>query len=108
MQAIRKIVSRDIFKNFEIPKEFGDRFEMILLSIENDRGYFEIEDKNGVLHKVPNWTEDEFKELGLRSFFEEYDNEKENELFLASIYDTVIEDSDKEDEIWSKYLWILK
>jgi len=31
MQAIREIVSRDIFINFEIPKEFGDRFEMILL-----------------------------------------------------------------------------
>ncbi|KIM04107.1 MAG: hypothetical protein KN64_09190 [Sulfurovum sp. AS07-7] len=31
MQAIRDIVTRDIFKNYEIPKEFGDRFEMILL-----------------------------------------------------------------------------
>ena len=44
------------------------------------------------------------KNLGLRSFFEEHDNEKENELFLVSIYDAVIEESDKEDEIWSKYL----
>ncbi len=31
MQVIRKIVNRDIFKSFEIPKEFGDEFEMILV-----------------------------------------------------------------------------
>ena len=46
------------------------------LIIENEnRGYFEIEDKNGVLHKIPNWTEDEFREIGLRSFFENSDKE---------------------------------
>jgi len=120
MQAIREIVNRDTFKNFEIPKEFGDRFEMILLPIENEevgkiengklrmenenRGYFEIEDKNGISHKIPNWTEDEFKELGLRSFFGEYnDDKKENEQFLAAIYNAVIEDNKKEDQIWMKY-----
>lgn len=31
MQAIREIVTRDIFKNYEIPKDFGDEFEMILV-----------------------------------------------------------------------------
>lgn len=31
MQAIREIVSRDMLKNFNIPKEFGDEFEMILI-----------------------------------------------------------------------------
>lgn len=31
MYAIREIVTRDIFKNFEVPKEFGDEFEMILI-----------------------------------------------------------------------------
>ena len=31
MQAIREIVTRDIFKNFDIPQEFGDEFEMILM-----------------------------------------------------------------------------
>lgn len=31
MIALREIVTRDIFKNFEVPKEFGDEFEMILV-----------------------------------------------------------------------------
>lgn len=34
------------------------------------QGYFEIIDANGVLHKIPNWTDEEWKEMGLRSFFE--------------------------------------
>lgn len=34
MKAIREIVSRDIFVNFDIPKEFGNKFEMILVPIE--------------------------------------------------------------------------
>lgn len=33
MQAIREIVTRDIFKNFNIPEEFGDEFEMILVPV---------------------------------------------------------------------------
>jgi len=82
MQTIRKIVSRENFKNLEIPKEFGDKFEMILFPIENgEAGRIE----NGKLRM-------------------ENENKKENELFLASIYDAVIEDSDKEDKTWSKYL----
>lgn len=35
MQAIREIVTRDIFKNFDIPEEFGDTFEMILVPVNN-------------------------------------------------------------------------
>ena len=31
MQAIREIVSREMLKNFNIPEEFGDEFEMILI-----------------------------------------------------------------------------
>lgn len=41
MNAIREIVTRDIFRDFDIPKEFGDRFEMILVpmsgNIENEK-----------------------------------------------------------------------
>lgn len=37
---------------------------------EPAQGYFEIIDANGVLHKMPNWTDEEWKEIGLRSFFE--------------------------------------
>jgi len=35
MLAIRDIVNRDVFKDYEIPEEFGDKFEMILVPIEN-------------------------------------------------------------------------
>ena len=89
MIALREIVSRENFKNFEIPEEFGDEFEMILLPIENgelrmeseDTNYFEIKDKNGVLHKIPNWTEDEFREFGLKNFFKNDDIVSPEELF---------------------------
>ena len=109
MQAIREIVNRDTFKNFEIPKEFGDRFEMILLPIENTelriendgRNYFEIENK--VLMKYQ--EENGFSKNVLADKNEDVWNEaSENEQFLAAAYDAVIEDNDKEDEIWSKYL----
>lgn len=43
---------------------------------EPAQGYFEIIDANGVLHRIPNWREEEWREIGLRSFFEtsdEYD-----------------------------------
>jgi hypothetical protein len=33
MIALREIVNREIFTGFEVPKEFGDRFEMILVPI---------------------------------------------------------------------------
>jgi hypothetical protein len=36
MQAIRKIMDRDTFATFEVPKEFGDKFEMIILPVEDD------------------------------------------------------------------------
>lgn len=35
MLAMREIVSRDIFTGFEVPKEFGDEFEMILVPINH-------------------------------------------------------------------------
>lgn len=43
---------------------------------EPAQGYFEIIDAKGVLHRIPNWTEEEWREIGLRSFFgtsDEYD-----------------------------------
>ena len=45
MQAIKKIVSRENFKNFKIPKEFGERFEMILLPIKNGELKMENEEQ---------------------------------------------------------------
>ena len=64
MQAIREIVSRNIFVNFDIPKEFGDRFEMILVPMDENIS---------------------------------------NEQFLATTYNAVVKEDEKEDQIWMKY-----
>jgi len=95
MIALREIVSRDIFKNFEIPEKFGDEFEMILVPIYNgeSRILMNHQENNRFAKNVLSQKSEDA-----------WNDEKENELFLALIYDTVIEDSDKEDEIWSKYL----
>lgn len=47
---------------------------------EPPQGYFELIDANGILHRMPNWTDEEWKELGLRNFFKE-DDTKVEELF---------------------------
>jgi len=49
MQAIREIVNREIFTGYDVPKEFGDEFEMILVPIENKE--FKIEN-NMVENKI--------------------------------------------------------
>jgi hypothetical protein len=36
MIAIRKIVNRDAFNSFEVPKEFGEKFEVIILPISEN------------------------------------------------------------------------
>jgi hypothetical protein len=64
MKAIREIVNRDIFTGYSVPKEFGNRFQMILVPID--------------------------------------DNE-ENEQFLAATYNSIVEENEKEDQIWMKY-----
>lgn len=64
MQAIREIVSRNIFVNFDIPKEFGDKFEMILVPMDENIS---------------------------------------NERFLATSYNAVVKEHEKEDQIWMKY-----
>lgn len=64
MQAIREIVSRNIFVNFDIPKEFGDRFEMILVPMDENIS---------------------------------------SEQFLATTYNAVVKEDEKEDQIWMKY-----
>lgn len=51
MQAIREIVTRDIFKNFDIPKEFGDEFEMILMPAT---GIYQSNVKSTNLHNSNN------------------------------------------------------
>ena len=78
MQAIREIVSRDIFTGYEIPEEFGSKFEMILIPIEYD----DSREKNS----------------------DEREKVYENEQFLAAAYNSVTENNEKEDEIWGKYL----
>ena len=35
MVALREIVNRETLKNFEVPEEFGNEFEMILVPINN-------------------------------------------------------------------------
>lgn len=47
---------------------------------EPPQGYFELIDANGILHRMPNWTDGEWKELGLRNIFKE-DDTKVEELF---------------------------
>ena len=84
MQAIRKIVTRGDFKNFNIPEEFGDKFEMILLPIEdggwrmeNERGFDEMSDKER-WEKFGNWSDDDYKECILESnryIFKQMDEE---------------------------------
>ena len=76
MQALREVVSRDIFKNYDIPKELGDKFEMILLPIDDSKKE----------HSMGNRDVDS------------------NKQFLAASYNVVIEDNEKENDIWSKYL----
>lgn len=71
MQAIREIVGRDIFTGYEIPKEFGSQFEMILIPVNSNNETKKVE---------------------------------ENEQLLAATYNSVIENNEKEDKIWSKYL----
>jgi len=84
MIALREIVSRDIFKNFEIPEEFGDEFEMILLPIEdrelrmkNERYFDEMSDKER-WEKFGKWSDDDYKECILESnryIFKQMDEE---------------------------------
>lgn len=83
MQAIREIVTRDIFTGFEIPKEFGERFEMILVPI------VDIATQNS---KVLKKQEDTINE------------DLENRQFLTANYNMAIKEDENEDEIWGKYL----
>lgn len=43
-------------------------------------GRVELIDAHGILHRMPNWTDEEWKELGLRNFLKE-DDTKVEELF---------------------------
>jgi hypothetical protein len=36
MQAIREVLDREALKNYVVPTEFGNKFEMILVPIENE------------------------------------------------------------------------
>jgi len=88
MQAIREIVNRDIFTGYSVPKEFGDEFEMILIPTKKQEIHY-----SGFLNNVLNSKSEEI-----------WDEKTENEQFLAATYDSVIENNEKEDEIWGKYL----
>lgn len=88
MQAIREIVTRNIFKNFDIPKEFGDEFEMILVPTKDTTIYYSGFSKEVLAQKCEDaWNEKE-----------------ENEHFLSGNYNAVIKEDEKEDKIWRKYL----
>jgi len=76
MIALREIVTRDTLRNFEVPKEFGDEFEMILVPVNN-------------IEKNSDYKRDDVSE---------------NEQFLGAVYSSTIEENEEEDKIWSKYL----
>ena len=101
MQAIRKIITKEDFKNFEIPQELGDKFEIILLPIKNEELKIQREEQNHKKYQEKNIL---YKNVLSEKSKDIWSEEKENELFLASIYDAVIQENDKEDKIWSKYL----
>jgi len=88
MQAIREIVSRDIFTGFDVPKEFGDEFEMILIPTKNTK----INDNGFLQNTLSQSSEDVWNET------------QENEQFLAANYNAIIKEDEKEDQIWNKYL----
>ena len=70
ISKLKDVVERvDIMENGEWRMENGNR------------SYFEIEDKNGVLYKIPNWTEEEFIDFGLNRFFEDEDEVLAEEVF---------------------------
>jgi len=52
MIALREVVSREDFKNLEIPQEFGEKFEVILIPID-------YEDKNDYEF----WSNEELKQI---------------------------------------------
>ncbi|WP_045213321.1 hypothetical protein [Desulfonatronovibrio magnus] len=76
MKAIRKTFSltetdRNIKLN--IPKNFGSKIEIIILPVgktQDVHGRFEIVAEDGMEYKMPNWTEDEFKTIGVSAFFD--------------------------------------
>ena len=51
MDVIREIVSREIFNGYDVPKEFGDRFEMVLVPLNDLNAKYKT-DKNVVLMKA--------------------------------------------------------
>ena len=89
MIAIREIVNRDIFTGFDVPKEFGDEFEMILIPIKKQDIHYTNDRSNDIFDSQPGDIRDE---------------KVENEQFLLATYNNIIEDNKKEDKIWSKYL----
>ncbi len=100
MIALREIVNRDIFKDFEVPKEFGNEFEMILVPINNvtkknaeNNTLMQHQEENGFSKNILAQTSEDI-----------WDEVSENEHFLGAIYNSVIEENDEEDKIWSKYL----
>ncbi len=46
----------------------------VLIKSKPENGYFEITGLDGTEYKVPNWSDEEFKEFGLRALYEENDN----------------------------------
>lgn len=77
MQAIKKIIPKVDFKNFNIPDSFGDKAEMIILPYmetkEASAGY----DKNDELFTV-NDSEQEYQLLGVSEFFNTNDDKNIN------------------------------
>jgi len=57
MQAIRQIIDREAFSTLEVPKEFGDTFEIIILPVSDDKNresqkWMKHQEKNGFSRHV--------------------------------------------------------
>ena len=68
-----------------IPKEIKEAILNIVIipkdSAANKGDWFEVIDKKGKLHKLKDWTDEEWAEFSLINFFDESDNTKVEDLF---------------------------
>lgn len=72
MQVVRKIVKRESIKSIFVPKEFGDRVEIIVMPVSYEQDgdeseYFECVAEDGTVYRLKNWTDEEFNKAGMIS-----------------------------------------
>lgn len=77
MQAIKKIIPRVDFKNFNIPDSFGDKAEIIILPYTEPKEVSADYDIKDELYLV-NDSEQEYQILGISEFFNTNDDKNIN------------------------------